>query len=468
MRNKPFIKLFKSASGFYVYDINTNQILKTSDVLYNSLSSILKYGLQITDSFSDEIKQQLINLSNEGYLKENPIQRIVSPYHRFYKSFLYGKMSSLVLEVTQQCNFRCEYCDYSSHEFFNRNHNIKDMSIDMAKRAIDIYFENSIYENIKSFAFYGGEPLLVYQLIKQCVQYIQTKVDNNETIYRITTNGSLLTEEMVQFFSENNFLITISLDGPPYYHNKNRKFSCNSIGTFQLVYQKLKMIHELQYKYPLSININAVWDGSLPKKVIEDYFMNDPIIGNYPFEINEMSSSDLNTYFAIEEDDILIDGNNKLKRILTNKFLKKNNTARNEENKHLLDMLKVHTSLSEEYHPSGMCIAGQKNLYVTADGDFFPCEKFSTNCKYAQIGTITEGFDCTQINKLLNLGQITEEECKKCWAVRLCSICALGANGGEVLSREAKLSYCTLQKQNILQDLKNLVTLIAIDKTLLK
>lgn len=468
MINKPFIKLFKVASGFFIYDINTNRVLKINQPLYNALLEILKTGKTNEKVFSDDVEQDLLSLEDEGYLKDNPIQKIISPYYCVFKSYLHGKMNSLTLEVTQKCNFCCKYCDYSSDEFFNRNHTTKSMSIEIAKKAIDMYFKNSIYENSKSFGFYGGEPLLAYQFIKECVEYIKSKCDGNEIIYHMTTNASLLNEEMIHFFSEYGFIITISLDGPKDYHNKNRKFSSSYSETFDIVYDKIKMINELKNKYPLHVKINAVWDGSLPKKELEDFFLNDPIISNYSFLINDMSSNDLNNYFAIEEDDILIDKNNQLKNILTRRFQHKNVFTENEENKYLLEKLKNHYNLPKNFHHAGMCIAGQKNIYVTADGNLFPCEKFSIICTYAQIGTVWESLNYDKILQLLNFGEITQEECKHCWAIRLCSMCALTANGRDTLSREVKLTYCTQQKQKILEDLKNITSLIMIDKTFSK
>ena len=464
MINQPFIKLFKAAGEFYVYDINSNQVLKISQSSHDALLEIMKRGGQWDHA---EINQDLLALLHDGYLKDNPIRIIKHPYSSIFKSYLRGKMNSLILEITQKCNFRCEYCDYSSDEFFNRNHCSKSMSLEMAKKAIDMYFENSIYENTKSIAFYGGEPLLAYSLIKECVKYINSKSDGNNIIYRMTTNASILTEDMIRFLSENKFRLTISLDGPRYYHDKNRKLLSTELsGTFNLVYDKLLMIHKLQNKYPLKININAVWDGSLPKKEIEDFFINDPVISQYPFEINSMYSSNLNNYFTMEEDDILIDKKARLKKLLIRHFQGEKTFMRNEGNEYLIDSLNNHAALTAEYHHSGMCIAGQKNLYVTSDGDFFPCEKFSTNCKYAQIGTIESGLDHEKINRLLNFGQITQEECKNCWAIRLCSMCVLCANGRDVLSREVKLAYCTQRKRMILEDLKSIASLIAIDKTI--
>lgn len=98
------------------------------------------------------------------------------------------------------------------------------MSFEMAKKAIDLYFLNSAYIKQKSISFYGGEPLLEFDLIKQCVEYSCSKCSSNNIEFHMTTNASLLTEDMLRFFHKHNFYITISIDGYEEYHNKNRKF----------------------------------------------------------------------------------------------------------------------------------------------------------------------------------------------------------------------------------------------------
>ena len=97
-----------------------------------------------------------------------------------------------------------------------------------------------------------------------------------------------------------------------------------------------------------------------------------------------------------------------------------------------------------------MCIPGRDKLYVTVNGDFYPCEKINENNKYIKIGNLTEGFNETKIKELISLPKITEHECKKCWAFRFCEICIAHCEDFTCgLSREAKLQECKNQKQMI-------------------
>ena len=84
--------------------------------------------------------------------------------------------------------------------------------------------------------------------------------------------------------------------------------------------------------------------------------------------------------------------------------------------------------------------------HLDINGKLRPCEKVSEISTNFVIGTIDEGFDINQVKKLLNIGQITEEECKKCWAIRLCKICAEKADAVSELSPELKLERCSIIK----------------------
>ena len=109
MKRKPFIKLFKTAHRYFLYDVNKNTILKISKETYYALSKVLKYGAESINKEESEVQDYLLLLEKDGYLKPNNIETIKNPNTDFHKSYLHNKMISLILEVTQNCNFRCKY-----------------------------------------------------------------------------------------------------------------------------------------------------------------------------------------------------------------------------------------------------------------------------------------------------------------------------------------------------------------------
>ena len=115
------------------------------------------------------------------------------------------EFSNLTLTVTEDCNFRCSYCYQSKRK--------KYLDLSPIKNAIEFFFP---FLNEECYIhFYGGEPLLAFDQIREAVDYIQiiNKENNKRVRYTISTNGSLLNEEILNFLSCNKFFVLLSFDG---------------------------------------------------------------------------------------------------------------------------------------------------------------------------------------------------------------------------------------------------------------
>ena len=110
---KPFIHLFRTSKGYYFYDVNTDSILKVSQKTYNLLG---KEQISYED-MNDEMKELL----KQNYLQDNKERITEHPLTNYIDVYLKNKISSIVLQVTQNCNLRCEYCVYSGG-YYNRSH----------------------------------------------------------------------------------------------------------------------------------------------------------------------------------------------------------------------------------------------------------------------------------------------------------------------------------------------------------
>lgn len=132
MDSKPFIKLVKSPFNKYIYDVNTNQVIKISEELYNYLNN------QSDETPSESVKDQINFLKKKGYLSDNRAKKIIHSESNRLSYHLEKNITQITLQVTQQCNFRCSYCPYTTAEFDNnREHGSKIMSMETAKKAID-------------------------------------------------------------------------------------------------------------------------------------------------------------------------------------------------------------------------------------------------------------------------------------------------------------------------------------------
>ncbi|MCQ2964025.1 MAG: radical SAM protein [archaeon] len=270
----------------YFYDNKTGLIFADNSII----SSIL--NISEWDSLSE---LELINILKINF-DENKIifyLKWLKKYILFCKKYNYiNNMSSsiceiedyllkfgfkqLIFSITEDCNFRCSYCIYSDEFLESRNHSLKYMDFDTAKKAINIYFkyftEGKCYNLFKnpSFSFYGGEPLLNFNLIKKIVSYIKS-IYSGEIYFSITTNGSLLTKEISDYLMDNNFSILVSLDGDETEHNRKRKYK-NGHNTFNDVFNNLKYILDKNYD---NIAINSVFDWDTNFINCENFFWNN-------------------------------------------------------------------------------------------------------------------------------------------------------------------------------------------------
>lgn len=133
------------------------------------------------------------------------------------------------------------------------------MSLDTAKKSIDFLSNHSIDAKEIGIGFYGGEPLIEFELIKEIVAYAKEVFTGKPILFSMTTNGSLLNEEIIKFLKENGFNLMISLDGPKEVNDQNRIFPDGS-GTFDVVMNNIKLIAKLYPTYANELSISMVMD----------------------------------------------------------------------------------------------------------------------------------------------------------------------------------------------------------------
>lgn len=216
----PFIHLIKLHTKYYLYDVNSKMIVNISNDLFDFFKSNenIKAEIEIPHKLEDEVrrllKYDLFSKTDTGY-------EIEYPQGTNLEEILNNCMRIMTLQVTQNCNLRCKYCVYSG-SYSNRVHSNKRMSFETAKSAIDFLYAHSSMTTSIGIGFYGGEPLLEFDLLKKCVEYAKMKFIGKDLSFTLTTNATLLTEEIMKFFVKNNFFVTISFDGPQVIQDKNR------------------------------------------------------------------------------------------------------------------------------------------------------------------------------------------------------------------------------------------------------
>ncbi len=465
MNNTPFIKQFKTPMGYFFYDVNKNNIIKIDKSLYEYLEKI-EAGIPVAEEAN--IEKVVAQLRQLGYLSSKRPNEIYNKSCDYIEDYINNCQENVLLQITQDCNFRCRYCAFSGDGVLEREHQHKSMDFDIAKRALDYVLERSKFSEHMNIGFYGGEPLIKFDLIKDILEYVRKCAPNKDFLFGMTTNGYFLKDYILEYLIENEFELLLSLDGPEQIHNKNRKLASNGKGTYNIVYNNLKNIYYNYPEYVKKIKINAVMDPETSYFDTYEFFQNDEILKNFNVALSNLDDSRLDMSYYYNDDNIEIIESKKLKQTLKNSgILSEGNNVRSYIDKGAEEFGK---SLSNKdpipnvFHHNGPCMAGYMKLFVDINGNLWPCEKACDHSENMRIGNIFDGYDMNNIKKVMNIGQLTVDECKNCWAMRFCGLCAVYADNFKCYSKEMKLRYCKQVKDDTLASLKKYATMECIKR----
>lgn len=245
-------KVFKTEKNYYFYDTGTGKVAKLNSNVYIVLKSLLEgmpvediKNLQLSKSeFEDAISEIKSAMENEHILQAPPLKTLTGDAVTELDDILENKVENVTLEVTEKCNLRCKYCIYHPSHPEYRAFGHENMKWDVAKKAIDFLKEHSQNAENRHIGFYGGEPLLNFELIERAVEYAK-KLFGEDMSFAITTNATLVNDKIAEYFAKNNFNIIISLDGPQEMHDANR-LNVYSIYNANLYIQLLKDFLEIK------------------------------------------------------------------------------------------------------------------------------------------------------------------------------------------------------------------------------
>jgi len=262
LRQVPFVHLFRTGLGNYVYDVNTGTVLDTDADTYAYL-----LAQQRGDPASDcppHVERAVARMKASGYLTGNRILGVRHPMEHLLQSCLARCIAGLSLQVTQSCNLRCQYCVYSgTGQYAQRSHTNTTMPLEIARKGIDFLNAHSRDHHTVFLGFYGGEPLLRFPFISQCVTYAKAGLRGRDIRFTLTTNGTLLNDRIGEYMVENQFSLVVSLDGPRELHDARRRYKASARGTFDTVMKNLDRLAERFPRYvEKQVSISMVLDAN--------------------------------------------------------------------------------------------------------------------------------------------------------------------------------------------------------------
>lgn len=395
-----------------VLDINSGAVHVVEDIVYDILDYYKTYTLDeiiklLEDKYDDkdimEAYEEISLLENEGILYSEGVSIQDIRYNED------NVIKALCLHVAHDCNLRCNYC-FASQGDFKGDRSL--MSLEVGKKALEFLVKHSGSRRNLEVDFFGGEPLMNFEIIKKLVMYGKDleKNYNKHIRFTITTNGVLLDEDNMKFINEYMDNVVLSLDGRKRI-NDNMRRTITDEGSYDIILPKFqKMVAKrgdkdyyvrgtfTSYNLDFSNDVLHFYDKGFKKISIE------PVV------------TSLDKDYGIKEEHI----DTILKEY--EKFSKDYINIKKKDD----DFLFFHFMIDLDQGPCIVkrivgCGAGSEYMAVTPEGELYPCHQFVGDKKF-KIGNVYEGITNNEIVKeFKNASVYNKEKCRSCWARFYCS-----------------------------------------------
>ncbi len=403
------IHIFSMDNMYFAIDTNSGLVHVVDEVIYDLLKDESfkckhkveeiekKHGKEITDEAVSELSYLIVN--DMLYSHDTSVENKIKP-----------AIKAMCLNMTHDCNLRCEYC-FASQGTYNGERAF--LNVETGKKAFDFLVKSSGKRRNLEVDFFGGEPLMNFETIKELVDYGRSleKEHNKHFRFTITTNGVLLDDEKIDYINENMDNVVLSIDGRKDTNDKMRK-TINEKGSYDVIVNNYKNFVSKRgdkdyfargtftaYNLDFSEDVRHMRDLGFDKISVE------PVVAQ-PTE----------KYALLDEHiEVLKDEYEKLAKL----YLE---SQQDKDRKFQF----FHFNIELDggpciYKRSIGCGAGTEYVAVTPTGEFYPCHQFVGQEEFI-IGNVDEGITNEEIvNKFKNVSVNDKPVCKECWAKYYCS-----------------------------------------------
>jgi uncharacterized protein len=321
---------------------------------------------------------------------------------------------------------------------------------------MDFFFSHSSAVPEPCIAFYGGEPLLNFDLIRKCVEHAKRTKHRQCSRFSITTNAQLITDDIAKFFVDEGFFVVISLDGPEFIHDRCRR-TIEGQRTYGEVITALERLHSCNEEYfRRNVSINAVLAPPFRFTDRRAFFDEHKILSKVALRLSEVAPG-----IKSESKETPVPEAEELSYEAMRQSYISQTVSGGPRSRFLCSLFEpgivrihkrtIHGGLGRLHFPNGICLPGVRKLFVDTSGNLMPCEKVPHSL---QIGDIFAGYDFKAIKKLIkDYCQLCAEECVRCWAIRLCGQC-FATSWSKHLDRHLRKKECDKVRSGLHESLR--------------
>ena len=422
------IHQYKNNGYNIVMDIASGSVHVVDDVVYDAIAMLepaigeIESAMPIPAEARAEAKQKLSEIYPEADVEEalSDVQELIDAeelytkdiYHNYVMDFKKRKtvVKALCLHIAHDCNLACRYCFAEEGEYHGRR---ALMSFEVGKKALDFLIANSGNRRNLEVDFFGGEPLMNWNVVKQLVEYgrSQEEPHNKKFRFTLTTNGILLNDEIMEFCNREMANVVLSLDGRKEVNDRMRPTRNGHGSSYDIIvpkFQKFAKSREDRDYYVRGTFTRNNLDFSEDVKHYAD-------LGFEQLSMEPVVAAPEEPYSIREED---------LPQILEEydrlavEYLKRRKEGKGFNFFHFMIDLSQGPCVAKRL--SG-CGSGTEYLAVTPWGDFYPCHQFVGNEKFL-MGNVDTGIVREDIRDEFKLCNVyAKEKCRDCFARFYCS-----------------------------------------------
>ena len=361
--------------------------------------------LPYTEEETAEAVDEILLLAQEGQLYTEDI------YENYIDSFKNREtvVKALCLHIAHDCNLACRYCFAEEGEYHGRR---AIMSYEVGKKALDFLVANSGNRTNLEVDFFGGEPLMNWEVVKQLVAYGRSLEEEHHKKFRftITTNGVLLNDEILEFVNKEMGNMVLSIDGRKEVHDRMRPHRGGQ-GSYDEIVPKFKKAAESRGQMNYYVRGTYThYNTDFAKDVLHLADLGFKQISVEPVVAPETED------YAIREEDLpqLLAQYDEL----AEEMIKRRKEGNGFNFFHFMIDLEGGPCVAKRL--SG-CGSGTEYLAVTPWGDLYPCHQFVGNEDFL-MGNVDEGVLRTDIrDEFKQCNVYAKEKCKDCFAKFYCS-----------------------------------------------
>ena len=424
IRYRKVIHQYKSNGFNIVMDVNSGSVHVVDDIVYDMIPLVEPL---VTEGIKDAatIKAAVLNLADLPY-PESEIAEAVDEVLELekmgqlfmpdiYENYIFDfknretVVKALCLHIAHDCNLACQYCFAEEGEYHGRR---ALMSFEVGKKALDFLVANSGNRVNLEVDFFGGEPLMNWQVVKDLVAYGRSLEEphNKKFRFTLTTNGVLLNDEVLEFANKEMANIVLSIDGRKEVHDKMRPFRGGQ-GSYDMIVPKFQKVAESRDQ------MNYYVRGTFTHHNLD--FSQDVLhladLGFQQISVEPVVAPPQEDY-AIREEDLpfLKEEYDRLAKAI----LERREKGQKFNFFHFMIDLQGGPCVAKRL--SG-CGSGTEYLAVTPWGDFYPCHQFVGQEKFL-MGNVDTGIVNKEIMDEFKCCNVyAKDACKKCFAKFYCS-----------------------------------------------